>query len=154
MKYCPCCKETKLESEFYKDQTRLAKNKLNGHCKECRRLASVKYAQKNREKNKAYLKKYYTENKQAYRRYLLLKKYGITENDYTNLLIKQNHRCAICQRHESDCAKGRHIGPRLCVDHCHETKRVRGLLCHNCNHRLDFLSTPEIVLRTVAYLKQ
>lgn len=154
VKYCPKCKMTKPETEFYYDKTRTAKNKLSGYCKECRRTAATQRAKQNRTKNRQYSKQYYAAHKKQYRRYILLKSYGITQDDYDQLLSKQKHRCAICHRHESMCAKGRSLGPRLCVDHCHKTGVVRGLLCHSCNHRLDFLSTPSIVRRTIAYLKQ
>jgi hypothetical protein len=56
-----------------------------------------------------------------------LKKYGITPEDYDNMYNKQNGCCKICKIHQSD------LKIRLCVDHCHETGKVRGLLCKHCN---------------------
>jgi hypothetical protein len=52
--------------------------------------------------------------------------YGITPEDYDAMLTQQNGRCAACRN-------GPREGRPLCVDHCHKTKAVRGLLCDSCN---------------------
>jgi hypothetical protein len=48
--------------------------------------------------------------------------YGLTPEAYDSLLEKQGGKCAICKQEKP-----------LCVDHCHATGRVRGLLCRACN---------------------
>lgn len=74
-----------------------------------------------------------------------LRKYGLTPVDYAALLAAQGGVCALC---------GSTQGRRLVVDHCHETGRVRGLLCTACNGALGKLGdTPEALLRVVAYLR-
>lgn len=60
------------------------------------------------------------------RDYLLRKKYGITIQDYLEILAQQGGVCALCANPPNE-------GKKLHVDHCHETGRVRGLLCHQCN---------------------
>ena len=60
----------------------------------------------------------------------LEKLYGITQEGYNELFIKQNGRCAICGTTDT----GRHN--YFDVDHCHETGKVRGLLCNRCNRAL------------------
>jgi Autographiviridae endonuclease VII len=60
----------------------------------------------------------------------LQKHYGLSEEEYDALLAKQSGACAICRRRP----KG-----RLCVDHCHLTGMVRGLLCRKCNLGLGCL---------------
>lgn len=64
-----------------------------------------------------------------------LKRYGIDFTQYNDMRKNQNYRCAICNLHESEVARGRAKSSEtaLCVDHCHTTKKVRGLLCTNCN---------------------
>jgi len=60
-------------------------------------------------------------------------KYGITQEDYNNLLLKQNSVCAICKTKE--------VGGKayyLHVDHCHKTDKIRGLLCYKCNMMLGY----------------
>lgn len=59
-------------------------------------------------------------------------KYGITLEDRGRLFVNQGGRCWICERHERDTGT-------LCVDHCHDTGAVRGLLCSQCNKALGFL---------------
>jgi hypothetical protein len=61
------------------------------------------------------------------RNYYLLKKYGITEVQYDDLLRKQHECCAVCKRHHTS------FPIRLAVDHDHKTGEVRGLLCKYCN---------------------
>lgn len=58
--------------------------------------------------------------------YMLRHKYGITSSEYDEMLLRQGGVCAICRE---ACVSGR----ALAVDHCHETKSVRGLLCGRCN---------------------
>lgn len=56
-----------------------------------------------------------------------LYRYGLSTDDYDMMFSKQQGCCAICGRHQSD------LGKRLHVDHNHETKAIRGLLCTGCN---------------------
>ena len=56
--------------------------------------------------------------------------YGLTLNQYRTMEFEQKGRCKICLR------LPKVGGLPLRVDHCHKTKRVRGLLCYRCNHRL------------------
>src|SRR5713226_6164342 len=64
--------------------------------------------------------------------------YGIDANDYEELLKRQNGLCAICGR-----PRGKY---RLSVDHCHECKKIRGLLCHICNRGLRWDKYPRKLL--------
>lgn len=65
----------------------------------------------------------------AHRRWTLRTRYGITPEEYDELLARQDGRCAMCRE---ECATGK----RLAVDHDHATGAVRGLLCHACNRAL------------------
>ena len=67
----------------------------------------------------------------------LLRTYGITWQQYTDMLEQQQHVCAICGG-EGFVMKEHHK-MKLVVDHCHTTGVVRGLLCHNCNRALGLL---------------
>lgn len=60
-----------------------------------------------------------------------LGRFGITAADYAALLAAQAGVCAICRQPETYEWKGK--TQRLAVDHNHQTKQVRGLLCRNCN---------------------
>lgn len=59
----------------------------------------------------------------------LKKRYGITLEEYEARLESQGGVCASCGEPPQN-------GKRLDVDHCHSTKRVRGLLCGPCNRAL------------------
>jgi hypothetical protein len=58
------------------------------------------------------------------------RKFGITVDDYNNLISIQNNSCAICNKHKDEFS-GR--GNNFHIDHCHTSGKVRGLLCSNCN---------------------
>ncbi len=83
------------------------------------------------------------------RKIALRASYGITVDDYDRLFKAQRGRCAICGT--TDPGQGK---KHLCVDHCHKTKVVRGLLCHTCNRALGLLSDSVKVLeKATIYLK-
>lgn len=71
--------------------------------------------------------------------------YGLSLEDYDAMLARQHGACAICKK-KSD--------KTLCVDHCHSTGKVRGLLCHKCNSALAFCNDdPSHFLAAIAYLQ-
>jgi len=79
----------------------------------------------------------------------LQKKYGITLEDYEQMLEEQNGCCAICGVDNPQCAG--HVN--LSVDHCHETGKVRGLLCGPCNSTLGrFEPDLEVLKKVLEYL--
>lgn len=74
-----------------------------------------------------------------------LRKYGITPNDYYNMLDEQDGGCAICG--------GGDDKTRFHVDHCHSTMQVRGLLCGQCNLGLGkFRDRADLLDAAAAYL--
>jgi hypothetical protein len=106
-----------------------------------------------RETHKEYRKKWFQKNKGKYkgrvRTYNLTKLYGITEEDYNQLLLEQNNRCKICGRHQSEFKRS------LAVDHCHDTKKIRGLLCHHCNQGIgEFFENILIMEKAINYIKE
>ena len=79
---------------------------------------------------------------------LIRKKYGITLEQYEQLLHSQNGGCAICGRTEEP------DGRRLAIDHCHTTGEVRGILCNNCNNGLgSFGDNIEGMNKAIDYLQ-
>jgi hypothetical protein len=71
--------------------------------------------------------------------------YGLTEDQYNDLLRAQGGTCAICRRNDWP---GRHHSP--CVDHDHTTGVVRGLLCDSCNQGLGRFGDDPARLRAAA----
>ncbi len=91
-----------------------------------------------------YRAKYLASNAKS-RRANLLKRYGISWPEYELRLALQNHACAICRKKPE-----RRL---LCVDHCHKTGKVRGLLCSQCNAALgSFEDDPNITQAAADYL--
>ncbi len=135
---CSTCKEIKDESCFHK-----ASNKARGYqfsCIECRKNKKLK------------LKESMTDHDWylTQRGYWLKSQYGITLEQYNELLKQQNHKCAICKTDEVDVYKG-----LLYVDHCHSTNKIRGLLCHHCNTALGkFYDSEERLLNAIEYLRK
>lgn len=92
-------------------------------------------------------RKEYAEDPEQWRDYWLNKRYDITVEEYDRLEVLQEGVCAIC---EQPCKTGR----KLAVDHCHETKRVRALLCASCNRGIGmFGDNLSLLKKAVAYLE-
>lgn len=81
----------------------------------------------------------------------LRKKYNLSIDQYNEMATKQKWRCRICLAHVSQCATKVH--PNLVVDHCHKTKKIRGLLCVRCNSGLGgFKDSPALLENAILYL--
>jgi hypothetical protein len=82
----------------------------------------------------------------------ILEKYGITAEDYNEMLESQDFSCGICQRHVSEFKQ------RMCVDHDHKytlpnPDAIRGLLCWDCNSGIGKLGdNVEGLQRALDYL--
>ena len=86
----------------------------------------------------------------ATRQYGLKHRFGISIEDYEALLARQGGHCALCDR----TPEQEHTG-LLMIDHCHETKTVRGLLCFKHNRGLGVLGDNEDgLMRALAYLRK
>lgn len=76
---------------------------------------------------------------------------GITPAEYDQMLAAQGGRCAICRRAPDENERGR----RLAIDHCHDTGRVRGLLCTLCNVGIGALGDDaERLAAAISYLTE
>ena len=71
------------------------------------------------------------------------KRYNLVDGGLEELKIKQDFKCAICKEETN-----------LAVDHCHNSTKVRGLLCNNCNNGLGrFKDSIELLENAIKYLK-
>lgn len=61
--------------------------------------------------------------------------YKITSDDYKQMLLDQNYKCAICKTER----RSNRTAGALAVDHSHKTGKVRGLLCSRCNLGIGIL---------------
>lgn len=92
------------------------------------------------------------------RRYQFRTKYGITVEEYWALAEAQGHRCAICGCTKETAMRGRvsqHTDEFwLHVDHDHESGKVRGLLCMECNTGLGkFRDDVSVLSAAISYLR-
>lgn len=102
------------------------------HCKNCRAKVHKDY-QKTEKSKKAKLKKLY----------------GLTPENFYNMVKSQNGFCKIC-----DNVLNPQIGD-ICVDHCHITGFVRGILCRRCNTGLGmFKDNIKSLKNAIIYLEK
>lgn len=135
-KECTKCGESKPLDQFFKRAK--SKDGANSSCKECEKKDIYEWRQINKEKQA-----------EIERRCRLKRVYGITLEQYDELLDKQEGKCVICERHHSE------LNRRLAVDHNHKTGEIRGLLCTYCNHRVIGQHRDPAKLRRMAdYLDQ
>ena len=135
---CTVCKVEKALAEFPMRKTHRP-GKPVSQCTACR---------------VAYNKAYRTKNKERVldieRKSKLKMTYGITVEQYNDMLGKQEGKCAICFAKKPG---GR--TKMFFIDHCHNTGEVRGLLCMRCNTGLGlFLDNPKFLLNAISYLKE
>jgi len=115
------------------------------------------YKEANKEKAIAYAKAYRKANKEKLssnnKRYYLKVKYGITLKEKNFILKKQNNKCKICKItiHKNKKLKNN----TACIDHCHTTNKLRGILCSMCNKGLGhFKDSTEILTNAITYLEE
>lgn len=78
--------------------------------------------------------------------------FGLTVEQYNNMVIHQGNLCAICNQPEIVLSRG--VLKKLSIDHCHITGKVRQLLCLRCNSGLGFFKDSEDILdKAIQYLK-
>ena len=161
-KICRKCNVAKLKGEFYEHRPRngirQSKDGLDSWCKQCHRDSAIAWGKKNHEKKLALVRAWYAKNGYAYYKKnvalygqrafasRLKINFGITPEDYDRMFEAQRGICKIC---------GKKNGKRrLVVDHCHNTDKVRGLLCGKCNRGIGYLNDSiELLEAAIRYLK-
>ena len=124
---CSNCGVFKLADEFQKERDVRAKGgvAMRSQCRPCRE--HIKW--------KAFI----------------VRTYGITAEEYYDMLEAQDNKCAICE--SSEVNNERITSNKLFIDHCHETGKVRGLLCSKCNHALGLLNDDvNLLQKAINYL--
>ena len=140
-KVCSKCGETKHIDCFPKASPKTKsysqyKNGIKPWCKDCYRLYNAKYMRKMR-----------GEGSKAYSHYY--KKYGLTQEEVIDMHESRDFKCDICKSNTD------HRYDKLCVDHCHTTGEVRGLLCFSCNVVLgNAKDNIEILKSAISYLER
>jgi len=146
-KTCPRCGFTKPVDEYRTRKGAKAGGGPSGYCRECMAGYHAEYVKTphGHARTRAAGTGWSRRNKG----YFLKRNYGITLADYEALLAIQGSRCAICGTGEPGG-----VANVFAVDHCHESLRVRGLLCNLCNLGLgQFKDDPERLRSAAAYLE-
>lgn len=134
MKECNICKEIKDFEEFVKRSNRTSGRQP--YCKECH--------------NKKMRDNYSSKRMKDYD---LKKSYGIDLQEYERMFKEQNGCCLICNTHISEI-NSKHK-KNLCVDHCHISGKIRGLLCDSCNRGLGLFKDNILILNNaIKYLSK
>lgn len=159
MKLCRRCFKERDDGDYYLVGKRISNICRGCHIKTSRRWQKLNiervevnrkaWEKANKNRRKIYLRQYRIKNKKRRKEILAKwlktdagrafklnkhykKKYGIKYSEYERMFGSQNGVCAICRNKEKN-------GKRLCVDHDHETGKIRGLLCNICNIALGFM---------------
>jgi hypothetical protein len=127
---CPSCKDWKDGQEFHQGAW---------YCKPCANAKSREWHRTHKGT------KQYDRNKRS--RYFKTK-YGISLEEYEEKLKQQDSKCEICSAKLE-------IGPLTHLDHCHQTNRIRGMLCTNCNRGLgSFHDSPQKLQAAINYVEK
>lgn len=158
LRQCTRCKEEKLPKEFRK--RRASVDGLHQWCKICCLNYGKQHYLENKGKYAEQMKKYAAENAETISEYkkqwhalkgrdrVLQKFFGITLEQYEELLKTQGGGCAICGRTAEE------EGRNLAVDHSHKDGRIRGLLCLFCNKFvISRHEDSDILYKAAEYLK-
>jgi len=164
-KVCIYCRERKPASEYhshrYTTRTGRESVRLNSACRSCHGEKTKARKVANPERTRAQSRDYKRRNaavlarrNAAYRRanpqriagYSMKHKHGLTMIEYEALLCQQGGVCKVCRQEAEPVG----IKRRLHIDHCHETGRIRGLLCHNCNVSLGLMKDDPARIRALA----
>lgn len=124
---------------FYKHAQ--SKNGLYRKCKRCMDIEAKAY-------NKSHPP---SKNRAAVKRRCILKKvYGLTSDEFDQMMLSQNHRCAICRTDIAGVVEtSKRRKQKAVVDHDHKTGAVRELLCGKCNTALGMIGDDIDVARTL-----
>lgn len=126
---CGSCSGEFPETEFHKQPTGRAGR--HSYCRDCA----------NTKQRLTRVRNHTPEQK---RKWLLKGRYNLTPEDVERMLQEQNGLCGICRKEM----------PKPCIDHCHKSGVVRGLLCKGCNLRLGVIDNEEYVLAALVYLQK
>lgn len=130
-KVCVSCSVEKPVEQFKVYRPRGAAPRPFSYCKDCEREKNQEWRRNNRERAR------------LLDRVGGLKRFGLTVEAYQKMCAAQDDACAICGD----------TGKTLCVDHCHATGKVRGLLCGKCNTGLgQFNDNCKLLAFAIEYL--
>ena len=124
-------------------------HKRRSRCKSCEASSVQQYRKDNKELVAVAKRKYAGANPDKVRRWgfrTSWKQKGFNPDDAERFIAERNNKCEIC-----GCKP---TAKALCLDHCHATKKFRGVLCSNCNAGIGmFKDNTELMVRAIDYIK-
>lgn len=168
--WCKDCNKTKKREQYsmspekyktasskYRDSHPGSNKQYREANKEKEKIRSIRYYNNNKEKEKKRHADWRDRNPEwsanhharhpEKRKENKLRKYNLTLAEYYELLEKQNGKCVICE------TSGDSKNTFPCVDHCHDSGMVRGLLCKYCNASLGLMrDDPQLLENAAEYL--
>jgi hypothetical protein len=94
--------------------------------------------------NQIYIRKARLQCRSCRNHHRMKERYKITFEQREEMQKNQEGRCLICK-----------TVSKLCVDHCHKSLKVRGLLCNSCNLGLGyFKDNCSFLQEAIHYLKK
>ncbi len=143
MKTCTKCQTEKPLSSFHKDVH--GAMGVKSRCKDCLRESFKQNYQAKKSEYAARNRQFRIDNPDYERSRHRLYTHGVTDQQFTELLTRQEYRCAICKK---PVDKSAHL------DHNHETGKIRGVLCSNCNRGIGHMQEcPSILSSAIQYLE-
>ena len=141
-KRCKICKQQLPLDSFYLLLKKTGRSYRNSYCKDCGNKKRRQYKQSPRPG-------------QNYIRQRNLKSYGLTVDQYDEMLTAQGGVCAICNLPETHVSSFTKKIRRLSIDHDHKTGKIRGLLCSSCNRAIGLLGDDaERIKAVLTYLEK
>lgn len=117
-------------------------------CKSCACEIARKWQKDNRDHCNKKSREWARKNADKHHATNLKRNYGITGEQYNQMLAEQYYACALCGKSETETRR-----KRLSVDHDHTTGKVRGLLCSPCNKGIGhFKDSPTLLRKAALYL--
>lgn len=144
LKQCTKCYEPKPLDQYSISRQGVRGPVYRTECKPCQATRARQWYDENQDRAK--------ENR---RRHQLESLYGLSIAQYEELLLAQGGVCAVCGLDEPNSHGRTGKKFRLAVDHCHETGRVRGLLCQKCNRAIGLLNdNTDLLRKAIGYLER
>lgn len=121
--------------------------------REKNRVKNIKWRKENPEKYRKAVADWRLRNPEYEPTLKLKSRYGITSDQYIEMVKIQNNQCAICGNSETAINPASNKVQKLAVDHCHKTGKVRALLCQDCNRGIaKFHEDPKRLQKAIEYL--
>lgn len=143
---CSVCKQQKPREQFFKNKSK--SQGITAACKPCHQDIRRRLIKEGKMVDKKPVDYY----ERVQRGWHYKNKYGASKEQYEQIVISQDFRCKICNKHQSE------LNGRLHLDHDHNTSKVRGALCVSCNMHLGMLdrikNKPEWSKSALKYLEE